>query len=96
MRALALALLLLSCEANAPNAWQQTDAPDVTDPYGDSEPNCPTMTARQKTYWLCNGKGKVALYGSCVTAGQATAACAALGAAFCHDGESGLCAACGM
>lgn len=94
MRYSLIALALASCEASAPTFYAQ-DAADTTDPYGDSEPDCPAMTARQKTYWLCSSKGKVALYGSCVTAKQAQMACADLSdKSLCHDAESGLCVSC--
>lgn len=94
MRTLIALALLTACEASGPvNAF---DAYEVTDPYGDSEPNCPPLTKRQQKHAECAAKGLALLSLSCVTPAQAVAACKAAhpGGAICYDPETGLCAGC--
>lgn len=92
MRWSLIALLIASCEASAPNQWQDSaDTADTVDPYGDSD--CPPMPVRWAKVIECKAK-KLALLGkACVTEAQAVDACK-VAAQLCYHSETGLCVGC--
>ena len=94
MRALALALLLLSCEANPPQVWtapvDATAKPDTVDPSGDSD--CPPMPARWVKVKECEKYGQALVGDKCRALSNAHAVCEGKGA--CYDGYAGLCVLC--